>query len=105
MEAGLAHPRRNGVWRRLHTPVLPQPGGGAGRAKEAKSGQFGGVDRWGPMAYIPPPFEGQRFAGWSSPVARQAHNLKVIGSNPVPATSLRRRKHVALDSVQCYIPA
>ncbi len=25
-------------------------------------------------------------AGWSSPVARQAHNLEVIGSNPVPAT-------------------
>jgi hypothetical protein len=27
------------------------------------------------------------FAGWSSPVARQAHNLKVVGSNPTPATS------------------
>ena len=26
-------------------------------------------------------------AGWSSPVARQAHNLKVVGSNPTPATS------------------
>src|SRR3954469_1634989 len=26
-------------------------------------------------------------AGWSSPVARQAHNLKVTGSNPVPATN------------------
>ena len=25
-------------------------------------------------------------AGWSSPVARQAHNLKAAGSNPVPAT-------------------
>ena len=25
-------------------------------------------------------------AGWSSPVARQAHNLKVAGSNPAPAT-------------------
>src|SRR6185295_13309973 len=25
-------------------------------------------------------------AGWSSPVARQAHNLKVRGSNPLPAT-------------------
>ncbi len=24
-------------------------------------------------------------AGWSSPVARQAHNLKVEGSNPSPA--------------------
>src|SRR5437588_13010008 len=28
-------------------------------------------------------------AGWSSPVARQAHNLKVTGSNPVPATKLK----------------
>src|SRR6266436_856567 len=27
-------------------------------------------------------------AGWSSPVARQAHNLKVEGSNPSPATNL-----------------
>ncbi len=33
----------------------------------------------------------QRFiAGWSSPVARQAHNLKVIGSNPIPATKLMK---------------
>src|SRR5665213_186351 len=33
-------------------------------------------------------FEGAQWfiAGWSSPVARQAHNLKVTGSNPVPAT-------------------
>jgi hypothetical protein len=29
-------------------------------------------------------------AGWSSPVARQAHNLKVIGSNPIPATKQRK---------------
>src|SRR5215467_9874931 len=27
-------------------------------------------------------------AGWSSPVARQAHNLKVVGSNPTPATTV-----------------
>ena len=25
-------------------------------------------------------------AGWSSPVARRAHNPKVLGSNPSPAT-------------------
>ena len=31
------------------------------------------------------------FAGWSSPVARQAHNLKVAGSNPAPATSTSPR--------------
>ncbi len=30
-----------------------------------------------------------RIAGWSSPVARQAHNLKVLGSNPSPATNLK----------------
>ena len=30
-------------------------------------------------------------AGWSSPVARQAHNLKVIGSNPIPATKIRSK--------------
>ena len=35
-----------------------------------------------PPAYIRPD------AGWSSPVARQAHNLKVAGSNPAPATNL-----------------
>ena len=26
-------------------------------------------------------------AGWSSQVARQAHNLKAAGSNPAPATN------------------
>src|SRR6266404_613810 len=34
-------------------------------------------------------------AGWSSPVARQAHNLKVVGSNPAPATILTERRSVA----------
>ena len=32
-----------------------------------------------------PPTSPSPSAGWSSPVARQAHNLKVTGSNPVPA--------------------
>jgi hypothetical protein len=31
-------------------------------------------------------------AGWSSPVARQAHNLKVVGSNPTPATRPHPRR-------------
>ena len=35
-----------------------------------------------PLPYFQP-----STAGWSSPVARQAHNLKVIGSNPIPATN------------------
>ena len=34
--------------------------------------------------------QSQPTAGWSSPVARQAHNLKVIGSNPIPATTDHR---------------
>ena len=33
------------------------------------------------------PLFSRRIAGWSSLVARQAHNLKVTGSNPVPATN------------------
>ena len=43
---------------------------------------------WANFVSVPVFAEGvQRFiAGWSSPVARQAHNLKVTGSNPVPAT-------------------
>ena len=32
-------------------------------------------------------------AGWSSPEACQAHNLKVAGSNPAPATNLFREKY------------
>jgi hypothetical protein len=31
-----------------------------------------------------------KIAGWSSLVARQAHNLKAAGSNPAPATNLFR---------------
>ena len=30
-------------------------------------------------------------AGWSSPVARQAHNLKAAGSNPAPATKFSNK--------------
>jgi hypothetical protein len=33
-------------------------------------------------------------AGWSSPVARQAHNLKVVGSNPTPATKYNEQAAV-----------
>ena len=38
----------------------------------------------GPFGVFTTPVSGD--AGWSSPVARQAHNLKVAGSNPAPAT-------------------
>jgi hypothetical protein len=48
-------------------------------------------------------FEGaHRFiAGWSSPVARQAHNLKVIGSNPIPATKFDAKNPVIL--MDCWV--
>ena len=32
-------------------------------------------------------------AGWSSPVARWAHNPKVVGSNPAPATKSNKKAH------------
>ncbi len=32
-------------------------------------------------------------AGWSSLVARRAHNPKVVGSNPAPATNNRTRQY------------
>ena len=34
-------------------------------------------------------------AGWSSPVARRAHNPKVAGSNPAPATKKAQVRHHA----------
>src|ERR1700740_829662 len=40
-----------------------------------------------PSAFQRPPHLETRDAGWRSPVARQAHNLKVVGSNPTPATT------------------
>ena len=40
-------------------------------------------------------------AGWSSPVARQAHNLKVVGSNPTPATNYRPLR-AWLAGVYCF---
>ena len=40
-------------------------------------------------------------AGWSSQVAREAHNLEVAGSNPVPAIF----ENIAETNVICYLPA
>ena len=37
-------------------------------------------------------------AGWSSPVARQAHNLKVVGSNPTPAPNTALKNRYFYDS-------
>ena len=41
-------------------------------------------------------------AGWSSLVARQAHNLKVAGSNPAPATN--RRESIKLFLLKLHNP-
>ena len=47
------------------------------------------------MMYLSSMITQNTVAGWSSPVARQAHNLKVVGSNPTPATKLTRKfKHL-----------
>ena len=79
-----------GCWKaRLHPFTgsrLNQPEGGPSAWKPGKKP---GLDRGKAIAYTAPPLwklSRSRDAGWSSPVARQAHNLKVTGSNPVPAT-------------------
>ena len=36
----------------------------------------------------------QSIAGWSSSVARRAHNPKVVGSNPAPATTFRKKPNL-----------
>ena len=60
-----------------------------GRAREWQARIRGksenGVDSPESGADFPRPF----VAGWSSLVARQAHNLKVVGSNPTPAPNLK----------------
>jgi hypothetical protein len=38
-------------------------------------------------------------AGWSSPVARKAHNLEVGGSNPSPATNFKEELLVKCASL------
>src|SRR5437667_10203811 len=45
-------------------------------------------------------------AGWSSPVARQAHNLKAAGSNPAPATNFRAQsgRIQAIASAVHFLP-
>ena len=62
--------------------------GRVGRRQVFQSTRIPGTTRRGePAAY---PIDRHPGAGWSSPVARQAHNLKVRGSNPLPATNPTR---------------
>jgi hypothetical protein len=44
-------------------------------------------------------------AGWSSPVARQAHNLKVVGSNPTPATNDTDIKWLTIGTILIRVQA
>ena len=41
-------------------------------------------------------------AGWSSSVARRAHNPKVVGSNPAPATKDPRFCYLGFSFVFCW---
>src|ERR1700688_833857 len=81
-----AFPKRAGVGTyRSHPGALP----GVAFSGSLRTGSIGAFGRW-PDSFRKSVFRKgkQRFiAGWSSPVARQAHNLKVIGSNPIPATT------------------
>jgi hypothetical protein len=65
-----------------NTPVAPVSGKREVRKNPAAVEKF--VDRSGCGADVARPL----VAGWSSLVARQAHNLKVVGSNPTPAPNL-----------------
>ena len=40
-------------------------------------------------------------AGWSSLVARRAHNPKAIGSNPIPATIFLNLKSFTININRC----
>ena len=67
---------------RAHGTASPR-GGRVGRRQARQTPKL--------SLHHPPAHSGPGFrttvAGWSSPVARQAHNLKVVGSNPAPATT------------------
>ena len=43
-------------------------------------------------------------AGWSSSVARWAHNPEVAGSNPVPATNTKNPRPGCPGGGSCYVP-
>ena len=67
--------------RSLTRPLDPSPHDGRGRSRRGQI-QW----RWSRSIRSRFRVEVTEFAaGWSSPVARQAHNLKVAGSNPAPA--------------------
>src|SRR5436305_3379827 len=56
------------------------------------------VDRGAACGY----HEIRLIAGWSSLVARKAHNLEVVGSNPTPATP--RQRPLVITRGLCFSP-
>src|SRR5574344_2173447 len=62
-------------------PTTPEPLPAQGRDRHGAGPKAARPNTQGPNA----PHTSTLDAGWSSPVARQAHNLKVRGSNPPPA--------------------
>ena len=42
-------------------------------------------------------------AGWSSSVARRAHNPEVVGSNPAPATKQRENIEISMFFLFVFI--
>ena len=64
----------------------------AKKARTSEKGKISLACHRDPPLIIPPRAERRMvpIAGWSSQVARQAHNLKVVGSNPTPATNESR---------------
>src|SRR5260221_88662 len=77
--------RSSGIW-------LPFFGGNFGGGARPEHTPKKGLASFGRPFYIAITL----IAGWSSLVARQAHNLKVAGSNPAPATNFSLAHRAAL---------
>jgi hypothetical protein len=70
-----------------------QPCQGWGRGFESRFPLVQGVHAPGLVEYRTKPWRTEGIvAGWSSLVARRAHNPEVVGSNPTPATWSERRR-------------
>ena len=86
--------------RRWYIPLAPR-GFGPGRLLRKPPDGIG-APRVGQIRFGFSEKGAQRFiAGWSSPVARQAHNLKVIGSNPIPATKCQALENLSFSRAFC----
>ena len=63
------------------------------------------VDAPNPQTYNAHPILGPivklEGAGWSSLVARRAHNPKVVGSNPAPATKHWKKSYFTILKIEC----